>query len=502
MDPERWRRVRAVVQEAVDLPPSDRRPYLDRSCPDPDERREVESLLAEHDGSASFLDDGAGRLAAELLRPPDRFAPHDTIGSYEVVREIGRGGMGVVYLARDTRLGRDVALKLLSADELGHDDARRTRLRREARAAAAVAHPGVAQVYTLEEHPDGLTLLVSEHIEGRSLRAEIEAGPIPAPRAIETALHVARALAAAHARGVVHRDVKPENVVRATDGTVKVVDFGLAFLERDSSEARLTQPGTQMGTPAYMAPEQIKGDDAGPAADVYALGLLLYEMLTGRHAFAGTNDSPRALMARILDGAPNPLPETLTRDWPGLHALVMACLARRPADRPASMAAAADALNRVLNRIVPGDVGQHAAPAPRVATGWWELHQLVICGLAIVMIYPAWLNRGAPLPGWAHTTILLAVIAAAAASATVRLHLVFTARVHPLQLRSARRRAHTWLRLSDVMMEAALLAAAAAAFYRDRVWFAALFITVAASTTIASLLIEPATTEATFGTEG
>jgi serine/threonine protein kinase len=498
MDPERWRRVRAVVQEAVELPPVDRRRYLDHSCPDPGERREVESLLAEHDRDPAFLEGGAGRLAAELLAPPDRFAPHDTVGAYEVIREIGRGGMGVVYLARDTRLGRDVALKVLSDDELGHDQARRVRLRREARAAAAVSHPGVAQVYTLEEHPDGVTLLVSEHIDGRTLRSEIEDGALPPARAIETAVQVARALAAAHARGVVHRDVKPENVVRARNGTVKVLDFGLAFLEWDSGEARLTQPGTQMGTPAYMAPEQIKGDDAGPPADVYALGLLLYEMLTGRHAFTGSNDSARALMARILDGSPNPLPEGVTREWPGLHAVVMACLSRRPEDRPSSMSALADDLERVLRRAAP-PARADTTPVTQVETGWWQLHQLVITGLAIFMIYPAWLNRGAPLPGWAHTFILLAVIAAAALSATLRLHLVFTARVHPAQLRTARRRAHPWMRISDALLEAALLAAAGAAFYRDRVWFAALFITVAASTTMASLLIEPATTEATFG---
>jgi hypothetical protein len=384
----------------------------------------------------------------------------------------------VVFLGRDERLGRDVALKVVSED-LGHDDARRARLRREARAAAAVSHPGVAQVFALEERPDGLAFLVSEHIEGRTIRAELEGGPLAPSVAIDTAVQVARALAAAHAQGVVHRDVKPENVVRARDGTVKVLDFGLASLDRDRGDARLTLPGTRMGTPGYMAPEQLRGEDTGPAADVYAVGLLLHEMLAG-----------------TLTGA---LTDAVVRAHPGLNALIRQCVSGRADDRP-SMAALVAALEQARPSMsASGHEAAAAPPAVTPDTRWWQLHQVVMTALAVLMIYPAWLNRGTPLPGWIHTLIVLAVIAAAAIGATLRLHLVFTARVHAEQLAAARRRTALWRRVADVVMEATLLVAAAAALYRDRVWFAALFVTVAVCTTIAALIIEPATTEATFG---
>jgi hypothetical protein len=502
MDPARWRRVRAILQEAVALEAAERAPFLDRACPDPDDRREVESLLATHDSDPTFLESGAARLAAALLGPGASLAPGRRLGAYEIVRELGRGGMGVVYLARDTGLGRQVALKVLPEGP-GHDEAWRARLRREARAAAAVSHPGIAQVYSLEDDPGGLTFVVSEYVDGTTLRDEIGAGPLPVPRALDAARQVANALAAAHARGVVHRDLKPENVMRAKDGTIKVLDFGLAHIDQDGSVTRLTRPGTLMGTPGYMSPEQLQGEETDHTVDIYALGLLLHEMLTGAHAFAGSNNSPTALMARVLQGTPNALPEAFVRERPGIDEVVHRCLARRPDERFISMGALAAALDRLMH----ADGAAKRAfqtPARAIAapdTGWWRLHHVVISVLYIAMIAPAWLNRGVPLPPLVHNTIVLAVILAAALSATLRLHLVFTARVQPAQLAAARRRARAWLRASDWMMVLALLAAAGAALVRDRVWFAALFFTVAASATVASAFIEPATTEATFGEE-
>ena len=502
MDPARWRRVRAVLQEAVGLEPGERAQYLDRACPDPDDRREVESLLATHDSDPSFLESGAARLAAALLGPGAALAPGRKLGAYEIVRELGRGGMGVVYLARDTRLERNVALKVLP-DELGHGEDWRARLRREARAAAAVSHAGIAQVHALEDDPSGLTFVVSEYVDGTTLREEIAAGPLPTPRALDTARQVASALAAAHARGVTHRDLKPENVMRAKDGTVKVLDFGLARIDQDGSVTRLTRPGVLMGTPGYIAPEQLQGEQAGQPADIYALGLLLHEMLTGEHAFAGSNNSATALMARVLNGAPNTLPDELVCARPGVDEVVRRCLARRPAERFISMAAVAAALERLQQApeaALPFLPAMTAlAGAPR--TGWWQLHHAIVSALYIAMIPPAWLNRGAPLPSWVHNAVVLAVILAAALTSTLRLHLVFTARVQPMHLEGARRRARDWLRASDWLMVLALVGAAGAALIRDRVWFAALFFTVAVSATVAAVFIEPATTEATFGEE-
>jgi predicted Ser/Thr protein kinase len=502
MDPARWQRVRAVLQEALDLEASERTAFLYRACPDPEDRREVESLLTTYDNDPAFLEGGAGGLAATLLQPKVSLAPGRVVGAYEIVRELGRGGMGVVYLAKDTKLGRQVALKVLP-EELAHDEPWRARLRREARAAAAVSHAGIAQVYSLEDDPAGLSYVVSEYVEGTTLREEIAKGPLPVRRALDIASQIASALAATHARGVTHRDLKPENVMRAQDGTVKVLDFGLAHLDQDAGETRLTRTGTLMGTPGYIAPEQLQGEDAGPAADVYALGLLLHEMLTGQHAFAGSNNSATVLMARVLQGQPNPLPASLVHDHPGIDEVVRRCLARRPDERFISMAAVAARLERLLQT---GGAALAMTPvrsdpaAP--GTGWWQAHQIIVSALYIAMIGPAWLNRGAPLPSWAHTGIVLGVILAAAVASTLRFHLVFIARVQPAHLNAARRRARTWIRGADWMMTLALLAAAGAALVRDRVWFAALFFTVAASATVASAFIEPATTEATFGAEG
>ena len=503
MDPERWQRVRAVLQEAAGLEPGERVRFLDRACPDPQDRHEVESLLATHDSDPDFLEGGAAPLAAALFAPRGSLAPGSRLGAYEIVRELGRGGMGVVYLATDTKLERQVALKLLP-ENLGHDGPWRARLRREARAAAAVSHAGIAQVYALEDDPGGLSFVVSEYVDGRTLREEIGLGPLPVPRALDTARQVASALAAAHARGVFHRDVKPENVMRARDGTVKVLDFGLAHIDRDGNETRLTRTGTLMGTPGYISPEQLHGQEAGPATDIYALGLLLHEMLAGQHAFAGSNNSATALMARVLEGAPNPLPSDVVAECPGIDALVRRCLARRPDERFLSMAALAASLEHLVRAdgtAVPFALAASEPPTSR-HTGWWQLHHVIVSVLYIATILPAWLNRGAPLPSWVHNGVVLAVILAAALASTLRLHLVFTARVHPAHLGPARHRARAWTRAADGLMTIALLAAAGAALLRDRVWFAALFFTVAASATVASLLIEPATTQATFGDEG
>jgi serine/threonine protein kinase len=503
MDPERWQRVRAVLEQAAGLESEERQKLLDEAGLDPTDRGEVESLLATHDSDPGFLETGVAPLAAALLAVAPSLAPGTRLGSYEIVREIGRGGMGVVYLARDTRLGRQVALKVLP-EHLRHDEPWRARLHREARAAAAVSHPGIAQVYSLEDDPTGLSYVVSEYVEGRTLRDEIAAGPVPVAQAIDTVRQVAAALAAAHARGVVHRDLKPENVMRAATGPIKVLDFGLAHIEHDGHEPRLTKTGTLMGTPGYISPEQLSGDDGGPAADIYALGLLLHELITGQHAFSGSKNSGTALMARVLAGTPNSLPPAVIRDRPGLEAIVRRCLAREPDQRFGSMASLAESLERLAHGRSDVDAASAAvgqSPAPP-STGWWQLHQLIVSALYIVMILPAWLNRGAPLPPRLHNGVVLATILAAAAASTLRLHLLFIARVQPGHLGPARRRARAWIRAADVLMALALLVAAAAALLRDRVWFAALFFTVAASATLASWFIEPATTAATFGEDG
>ena len=506
MDLARWRHVSAVLQDAIALPPAERPAFLERVCTDPDDRREVESLLRHHEAAAGFLEAGPGAVAADLLLP-EGLAPGQKLGGYVVVREIGRGGMGVVYLARDTRLDRDVAIKMLPP-ELRHDPRGRQRLKQEARAAAAVPHAGIAHVYALEEDEHGTGYVVSEYVEGRTLREELQDGPLPPDRAVATALQIASAAAAAHARGVVHRDLKPENVIRARDGSVKVLDFGLARLSggAEPTGTRLTLTGTLMGTPAYMSPEQLRGAETGAATDIFALGLILHEMLTGQHAFGVAGGT--GVMARILEAAPNPLPAAVTAAWPGLPAVIGRCLMKEPSARYETMRDVVDALQRAAQppvssgaRAVP-PLGADAASTPGAADSWWwQCHQVVVSALYVAMIYPTWKLRGTPLPPSAHNLLVLAVIVAAALATTLRLHRVFTARVQPDQLIAAERRTRRWTHRSDALMIVLLLCAAGAALARDQLWFAALFATVAASGTVASLFIEPATVEATFGKE-
>jgi len=508
MDPARWRRVSAVLQDAIALPPTERAAFLDRACADVEDRREVESLLRHHEVGGDFLEKGAGPVAADLLLD-DGLAPGQTVGSYVIVREIGRGGMGVVYLARDTRLDREVAIKMLPLD-LRHDARRRERLRQEARAAAAVPHAGIAHVYALEEDEHGAGYVVSEYVEGRTLREELQEGPLPPERAVGTAMQIASAAAAAHARGVVHRDLKPENVVLARDGSVKVLDFGLARLmgrAADSSPERLTLTGALMGTPGYMSPEQLRGSEAGPATDIFSLGLLLQEMLTGQHAFGGSENGATGTMVRILEDSPNRLPQALAAAWPGVAGVIERCLQKDPNQRYPTMQDVVDALQHADRGDVVGVPRASASgsgvvdvpPMRALDTWWWQCHQVVVSTLYIAMIYPTWKLRGAPLPSWAHSLLVLAIIVAAALATTLRLHGVFTARVQPDRLVAAERRARHWVRRADALMSLLLLCAAGAALARDQFWFAALFATVAASGTVASLFIEPATVEATFG---
>ncbi len=229
------------------------------------------------------------------------------LAQYEIVSAVGSGGMGVVYRARDTRLGRDVALKVM-APHIASDPTMRSRFETEARAVASLTHPGILSIYELAV-ADGIPFAVMELLEGRNLRERISAGPLPWREAVDIGAAIADGLAAAHAKGVVHRDLKPENVFLTSDGHVKILDFGLALqrLEVGGSEgptAAHTAAGIVLGTFGYMSPEQVTGEPVDGRTDVFALGCLLYEMLTGRQLFTGV--TPQELIAKLLhDSAPD-----------------------------------------------------------------------------------------------------------------------------------------------------------------------------------------------------
>jgi len=288
MTAESWREVERLLHEALQLAPGARAAFV-ANIGDPNLRAEVESLLAADSAeSNSKLGLLIGEAAQAALQAP---LEGSVLGHFRVLREIGHGGMGVVYLAQDLKLERKVALKLLPAG-LHNDRERLRRLEREARLAAALNHPNVVTVFEIGEWEDR-PFIATEFVEGEMLAEMLARGPLSAVEAATVGDQILAALAVAHQAGIVHRDLKPPNVMVRADGTVKVLDFGLARLTaplRTPSAAdetvtmTETVPGRIMGTPAYMAPEQWEGKTADARSDIYAFGCVLYEMLTGRRA--------------------------------------------------------------------------------------------------------------------------------------------------------------------------------------------------------------------------
>lgn len=281
-----------------------------------------------------------------------------TLGRYRITGRLGQGGMGEVFAAEDLELRRTIALKVLSPTLAG-DPARLSRFRREACALAALNHPGIVAIHSVDQ-AEGLHFLTMELVSGRSLAVRLAAGPLAVPAFLAVAAPLAEAVAAAHLQGVVHRDLKPSNVMVTDDGTVKVLDFGLA--RAAAPEAGPADPGTDterlltaeriLGTPDYMAPEQVRGEPHGPASDVYALGVIFYEMLTGRRPHAG--GSVAELFAAVLRDHPRPV-SSLAPDCPApLARLVERCLARDPRDRFPDAGSLRDELQRLAERYRTG----------------------------------------------------------------------------------------------------------------------------------------------------
>ncbi len=327
---DRWERVTRVFLELTVLEPDARQVRLkSATAGDPVLRDEIERLLAGHAASEGrFPASLDPERTARLLEPvEDGLPPGRRIGPYEIERQLGRGGMGVVYLAHDTRLGRAVALKI-PPSYLAHDPVAKRRIMAEARAASALDHPRIATVYDIGETEDGRLYIAMAYCEGETLQERLSDGPLPVEEAVSIAAQIAAGLSVAHAHGIVHRDIKPGNVVVAADGSVRLVDFGIA----EVAGTDLTGTGARLGTVAYMSPEQTRGDAVDSRTDLWALGVVLYEMLVGRHPFPAGSDA-----ARIHAIRSEPAP-ALARSCPGLpdglSALVERCLAKDPADRP------------------------------------------------------------------------------------------------------------------------------------------------------------------------
>src|SRR5947208_3491044 len=264
---------------------------------------------------------------------------NQTISQYKVLSLLGEGGMGEVYRARDAKLGRDVAIKVLPA-AFSADAERLRRFEQEAQAAGALNHPNILVIFHIGTH-EGAPYIVSELLEGETLRERMAGAALPQRKAIDYALQTAHGLAAAHAKGIVHRDLKPDNLFVTNDGRVKILDFGLAKLTATSDGTQSqtevptrkvnTDPGTVMGTMGYMSPEQLRGQFADHRSDIFSFGAILYEMLSGKRAFCG--DSMAETMSAILREDPSDLSETNKTVSPALERVVRHCLEKNPAER-------------------------------------------------------------------------------------------------------------------------------------------------------------------------
>src|SRR5574341_109990 len=328
MTPEQYKRIGELYHEALAREPDERAAYLaEASAGDEESRRQVEALLAAHEQAGEFLT----APDPSLLNPtPDDRKPEAAaglkLGQYEVISLLGAGGMGEVYLARDTRLSRLVALKLLPA-EYTQDADRVRRFKQEAHAASGANHPNIITIFDIGEAflEEGIKhYIATEYIDGQTLRGRLFGSPMKLREALDVIAQVASAVAAAHDAGVVHRDIKPENIMIRRDGYVKVLDFGLAKLRRGgegewgrqeppflplspsplpplshSPTPPLSTPGMVMGTFAYMSPEQARGQEVDGRSDIFSLGTVLYEMIAGRVPFDGK--SPADVIAAVLN---------------------------------------------------------------------------------------------------------------------------------------------------------------------------------------------------------
>lgn len=486
MGPEQWRRVRELFERALDEAPPDVREWLAREAADDAAvAAEAASLLVNHGMASAFLLQPIVERMPELLAEDRAMDSGAIVGPYTIVREIGRGGMGRVYLATDSRLGRTVALKALPP-AFARDHSQRERLRREAQAAASLAHPGICTIYALEEI-DGELFMATEFVDGRTLREEIASGATPSADELErTASELAAALATAHARGLTHRDFKPENVMRARDGRLKILDFGLALTVRAPAAGqppRVTLPGAFVGTPAYMAPEQLNGGPASPRSDVFAFGVVLYEYASGHHPFSA--NTALALAGRVLASDPRPIENVRPDVPPQLAAIIERCLRKEPEDRFTSASDIVSALER------------GAAPSSvRGVTPWWRRHQVTVVVLYAIACALAWQNKEW-LHGFAEPLFLLIGVSATVAS-VFRGHLIFTERMNRASLHAERRRARS-VTLGVDLIIALALTVDGLMVARQRPLMAVLTIGLGAGLALARIVVEPATTRAAFG---
>src|SRR5213595_2705965 len=384
MTPARLQTIEEIFYAALEQDPDDVARFLDTACGG-DEllRRKVEALLASRQRVGSFIETSAAGIATRIIENgQDDLLIGQTFGHYKISKRIGSGGMGEVYLATDVKAGRKAALKLLPMRFTG-DAERLKRFQQEAHAVVALNHPNILTVYEIgEDH--STHYIASELIEGETLRQRLARGRMELTAAIDVAIQAATALAAAHERGIVHRDIKPENIMLRPDGYVKVLDFGIAKLAEEELPAAMprdealllveTNLGAVLGTVRYMSPEQACGEHVDQSTDIWSLGVVLYEMLTGYAPFTG--DTSQDVMFSILEKEPPPL---------------MHYIARAPAE-----------LQQIISKTLRQDRGQRYRSAHELLNALKELRRKLEAELERAAA-PLWLR-------WARSPIALVLI--------------------------------------------------------------------------------------------
>ena len=329
MTPEHWQKAKEIFQAALEQVPGERSAYLASACGDDQYlRAEVQSLIAAHEKSGEFIDSPAYAAVAEIMVAEEaELKPGQTIGAYEIISFISRGGMGEVYLAEDRRLNRRVALKLLPAS-FTRDNERLRRFEQEARAASALNHPNIITIFEILKTKTAHAI-ATEFVAGETLRQRLSHSPLTLSESLDVAIQVADALSAAHQAGLIHRDIKPENIMLRPDGYVKVLDFGLAKLSEETSsippdEAPTRQvrtgSGVVIGTAAYMSPEQARGKPVDVRSDIFSLGAVIYEMVTQDKPFSG--ETPSDVLAALLKTDPPLLSQVAPSTPPELVRIV------------------------------------------------------------------------------------------------------------------------------------------------------------------------------------
>lgn len=377
-----WERIRDILDSALQLPPDQRAAYLIEACDgDAALRSEVESLIAASERQGAFLDrDLLPSLSPTLSMTVAR--TREIIGNYRVVDRIGEGGMGIVFEAVDSRLGRTVALKVIS--HLAGAGEEKRRFFREAKAASALNHPNIVTIYEYDSDKE-VDFIAMEYIRGKTLHALLAEHSLPMETLLGYAVQAAVAVTAAHGAGIVHRDLKTKNIMVTEQGLVKALDFGLA--KQAAAGVADTQSGLVLGTPAYMSPEQAKGEPVDQRSDIFSFGIILYEIACGQRPFGGP-DLPSTLYT-VVHSVPT-APEKLNPKIPKpLAALIARCLAKQPEERPQSM----EAVCRELAAVVDG-FGKSAPQPKRIPRRTFLIASLVAGTLAVIAAAAGiWLPR-------------------------------------------------------------------------------------------------------------